>query len=282
MKKGWLLHAALFIAVAALGAIVYLKPRSDAPESYPLSVLRAPGVTHVRIERNGEPAIAIERTGERWSITAPLSAPADPVQMQRLLAILEATPAHRLSATDLARFDLDPPRVRLTIDGERFGFGAVNAITREQYVLAGGAVYAVAPRYGAMVPANLAQLLGKQLLGSNDFPVRLEFRDFTVAMSAGKWQVSPASAELSQDDINRWIDAWRHATALRVEPYDGSEPLDTIKMELKDGRTLALDILEKDAEFVLGRPDQKLRYHFAGEPARRLLAPPGEKSVSER
>jgi hypothetical protein len=282
MKKGWLLHAALFIAVAVLGSIVYLKPRSDVPENYPLSVLRSPGIKHVRIERNGEPGMVIERTGERWSITAPVSAPADPFQVERLLAILEATSAHRLPATDLARFDLDPPRVRLTIDGERFGFGAVNAVTREQYVLAGGAVHAIAPRYGAMVPANLAHLLGKQLLSSNEFPVRLEFRDFTVAMSEGKWGVSPPPGELSQDDMNRWIDAWRHATALRVEPYAGGEALDVVRMELKDGRTLALDILQKDAEFALGRPDQKLRYYFAGEPARRLLAPPGSIPPEQR
>jgi hypothetical protein len=274
MKK-WLLHAALLIAVAALGAIVYLKPRSGAPESYPLSVLRAPGVKHVRIERKGEPPIVIERNEDRWSITAPLSAPADPFQIQRLLAILDATSAHRLSATDLARFDLDPPRVRLTIDGERFSFGAVNAITREQYVLAGGAVYAVAPRYGAMVPASLAHLLRKQLLDSNESPVRLEFRDFTVAMSEGKWRVSPPAGELSQDEINHWIDAWRHATALRVEPYAGGEPLDAVKMELKDGRTLVLDVLQKGSEFVIARPDGKLRYHFAAETARQLLAPPG-------
>ncbi|MNC96388.1 hypothetical protein D3C83_137470 [compost metagenome] len=82
---------------------------------------------------------------------------------------------------------------------------------------------------------------------------------------------------MSQDDINRWIDAWRHAAALRAEPYSGGKPIDAVKMQLKDGRTLEFDILQRGSEFVIARPDEKLRYHFAADAARRLLLPPGSK-----
>jgi hypothetical protein len=275
MKHGWAVNAVLLVAVVALGAFVYFKPRSDTPVSHPLSTLQANQVKHIRIERKGDPPVVIERNGDTWFITAPVPAQADAFQVQRLLAILDATSAHRLAATDFTRFDLDRPLVRLTIDGEQFSFGAVNAVTREQYVLAGGAVYAIAPRYGAMMPVNIAHLIRKQLFASNESPVRFEFRDFTVAQSAGRWRVSPPISELSQDDVNRWVDSWRHAAALRAEPHSGGMPLDAVKMELKDGRTLTLDILQKGSEFVIARPDEKLRYHFAAETAKQLLAPPG-------
>lgn len=275
MKKGWLLNVALLIAVVALGSFVYLKPRSDTPVSHALSTLKANEVKHIRVERKGDPPLEIERNGDTWFITAPVPAQADAFQVQRLLAILDASSAHRLAATDYTRFDLDRPLLRLTIDGEQFSFGAVNAITREQYVLAGGTVYAIAPRYGAMMPVNMAHLIRKQLFASNESPVRFEFRDFTVAQSEGRWRVSPPAGELSQDDVNRWIDGWRHAAALRAEPYSGGKPVDAVKMELKDGRTLVLDILQKGSEFVIARPDEKLRYHFAAETAKQLLAPPG-------
>lgn len=277
MKHGWPVNLVLLIAVSALAAFVYLKPRGDKPASYALSVLHAADVKRVQLERKGDPAIRIERKGERWFITTPLSTEADSFQVQRLLAILDARSDHRLAATDLARFDLDQPLMRLTIDGEQFGFGAVNAATREQYVLAGGAVYTVSPRYGAMMPVDVAHLIRRQLFAANESPVRFEFRDFTVALREGKWHVSPPSGELSQDDINRWIDAWRDAVALRAEPYSGGERIDAVKLRLKDGRTLELDILQRVSEFVIARPDQKLRYHFAANIAGRLLVPPGSK-----
>lgn len=275
MKRSWLLNAALLLAVVALGSFVYLKPPSDAPARYPLSRLQADQVKQIRVERKGDPPVVIERKGDSWLITAPLSAQADPFQVQRLLAILDASSAHRLAATDLARFDLDQPRMRLKVDGEDFAFGTVNAVTREQYVLAGGAVYTVEPRYGAMVPASVARMIKKQLFAANEAPVRFELGDFTVALRDDKWHVSPSTGELSQDDINRWVDAWRHAAALRAEPYAGGKPADAIKMEFRDGKTLLLEILQREPEIVIARPDEKLRYHFAGETARRLLAPPG-------
>lgn len=272
--RSWLLNAALAAAVIALGAFVYFKPRSDAPASFRLSALRADEVKQIRVERKGDPPLVLERKGDSWQITAPLSTQADSLQVERLLAILDARSAHRLAATDLARFELEHPYVRVVIDGERFGFGAVNAVTREQYVLAGGAVYAVELRYGAMVPATVGQMIKKQLFTMNEAPVRFEFREFTVALKDGKWHVSPPTGELSQDDINRWVDAWRHAAALRAELSAGDKPVDAIKLEFRNGTALRLDILRREPELVLARPDEGVRYHFAAETARRLLAPP--------
>jgi hypothetical protein len=277
MKQGWLLNAALLVIVTSLAAFVALKPRSDASATHRVSRLQAQQVQHIRLERKGDPAVVVERKQNGWVITAPLSARADTFQVERLLAILDATAAHRLPAQDLARFELDQPATRITIDGEQFSYGSVNGITREQYVLAGNAVYALAPRYGAMIPANLSQLISKQLFDSTELPVRLELRGFTVTQNTDGWRVSPPPAELSQDDVNRWLDAWRHAAALRTEPYAGGMPVDSIRMELRDGKKLRLDVLQTTPDFVIGRPDEKLRYHFAAQTAKRLLMPPGSR-----
>lgn len=279
MKRVWLANAALLLAVSALTAFVYLKPRGDPSASYALSQLGAERVERIRIERGGDRAIVLEKKADRWLITAPLRAPADPFQVERLLALLSARSAHRLAATDLARFELDPPQLRVSIDGETFGFGSLNVVTREQYVLAGGAVYALAPRYGAMLPATVTQLIKKQLLDAGEIPLGFELREFTVTVKDGKWEVSPAGDGLSQDEIGGWVDAWRHAAALRAEPYRGGGAVGSVKIELRDGRRLALDIVQREPELVIVRSDEKLRYHFAAETAKRLLAPPGTVSA---
>lgn len=278
MKKSWLLNAALLILVVALGWFAYLKPRSDEPTSYALSTLKADQVRHVRLERGGSPAIAIEKKEDLWLITAPFTARADPFHLERLLAIVTARAAHRFAGTDLARFELDQPQARLTIDGQSFSFGTVSAVTREQYVLTGGTVYAIDPRYGGALPATAEQLIGRQLFAGNEAPVRFEDGDFSVAQNGGKWSVTPPVADLSQDDFNRWVDEWRQTAALRAEHHADKKTIGEIKVEFRDGRKLTLGILQREPELIISRPDEKVRYYFPSETARRLLTPPGRRN----
>lgn len=274
MTRSWLLNAALLILVVALGWFVYLKPRSDEPVTYPLSSLRAGAAGKIRLERAGQAPVTLEKKDGLWFITAPFAAPAEPFQIQRLLSILDAKATNRLAATDLARFDLDRPAARLTVDSQDFSFGTINMVAREQYVLTGNTVYPVALRYGAALPADVTQLVRRQLFAGNEVPVRFEFGDFTVGSADGKWSVVPRPADLSQDDVNRWVDDWRLASALHAEPYAGTKAVGAIKVDFKDGRKITLDILQREPELVLLRPDQNLQYSFFAEIARRLLSPP--------
>ena len=278
MKKSWLLNTTLLILVVALGWFAYLKPRSDEPTTYPLSTLKSDQVRHIRLERGASPAIAIEKKEDVWLIAAPFTARADPFHVERLLAIVAARTAHRFPGTDLARFELDQPQARLTIDGQSFNFGTVSAMMREQYVLTGGTVYAIDPRYGAALPATAEQLIGRQLFPGNEAPVRFEFKDFSIIQSDGKWSVTPQGADLSQDDFNRWVDGWRQATALRAERHAGKKPIGEIKVEFRDGGKLALGILQREPQLVVLRPDEKLQYYFASDTAKRLLTPPGRRN----
>jgi hypothetical protein len=276
MTRGWLLNGFLLVAVAVLAAFVVLKPRSDVPPHQRLSTLKADTVNAIRLERSGDPPVVLQRKQGKWMVLAPLSARADRFQVERMIGILDASATQSMPAQDLARFGLDRPLARLVIDGTQFDFGAVNAVTREQYVHTAGMVYAVALRHGAALPASATQLLAKQPLDPDDAPVRMAFPTFTVAHDGSRWQVSPPAGELSQDDINRWIDGWRHAAALRTEPYAAdSEPQERMEIVLRSGRSLTLQVLQKNPELVLGRSDEKLRYHFSREAAKRLLSPPG-------
>lgn len=274
MTRSWLLNAALFAVITALAAFIYLKPKHDESGTFPLSTLKADAITRLRLERTARPPVVLDKTGGQWLITAPIAARADPLQVQRLLAILDAQGASRLAATDLARFDLDRPVAQLMIDTQTFSFGAINSVAREQYVLTGNTVYPVELRYGAALPADVTQLISKQLFADGEVPVIFEFSNFAVRTASGKWTVTPTPADLSQDDINRWVDDWRLASALRVEPHGKSKAMGEIKVEFKDGRKLTLVILQREPELVLLRPDQNLQYSFFAQTAKRLLSPP--------
>ena len=269
------LNALLLAAVAALGALAYFKPGADAPAEHALSALKPAEVSSIRIERAGAPAIALEKKDERWAMTAPLAARADPQRVERLLEILVARSAHRMPATALERFELAPPAARVTLAGQVFSFGMVNAVTREQYVMTGDAVYAVNPRFATALPAAAADLASRQLLGPGEVPLKIELKEFTVEQRDGKWTLSPATAGgPGQDDLVRWVDGWQLASAIRVEPHVGGKPRADVRIQFKSGASLVLGVLASGSNTVLTRPDEKLQYYFRVETARRLLAPP--------
>ena len=277
MKNRQWLNVALLAAVAILALFAYFKPHKSEPE-HRLSALKAADVRNIRIEIPGSVPLALERTGSDWRLAAPVAARADSFQTQRLLAILEATSKDRLPAAGLARFDLNEPYARVTIDQQPFSFGAVNQMSREQYVLTQDGVYLVPLRYGAVLPKNALQLVSRQLFAADEAPVAFEFKDFSLAQQDGKWVMSPAAADMSQDDINRWIDEWRLATALAVQAADNRKPLATIKVRLGSGSDLTLTVLQREPDLVLARSDQPFQYQFAGDAAKRLLAPPATES----
>jgi len=216
----------------------------------------------------------LDRKQDAWFISAPFAARADASRVQQLLAIVEARAAHRLPAGDRGRFGLEQPEARIIVDGQPFSFGLVSDITREQYVMAGDAVYAVHPRYGAALPVNAVQMASPQLFGADESPVRIALRDFAVEQREGKWTLAPRSGDLSQDDLLRWVDEWRLASALRVEPRSAARARDEINIQLKNGGGFTLGVLSREPELVLVRSDEKLQYRFRAELAKRLLSPP--------
>ena len=272
-RVGWL-NAALAVIVVALGAFLYFRPAQDTAVEHPLSALKLNEVKSLRIERAGAAPIVLDKKQDAWIVSAPFSARADESRVQQALAIVEARSAHRLPAGDRRRFGLDPPQVRIIVDGQPFSFGLVNEITREQYVMSGDAVYAVHPRYGMALPARAADAASRQLFGPDEAPTRIEARHFTVTQHDGRWTLTPATGELSQDDLIRWVDEWRLASALRVEPRTPGRARDEIRIQLKSGGGFTLGVLSREPELVLARSDEKLQYRFGVELAKRLLSPP--------
>lgn len=279
MKHRLWLNVALLAAVAALALFAYFKPHGGEPE-HKLSALKAAEADRIKIEIAGAEPVEIERAASDWRLTAPLSARADSLQTQRLLGILEATSKDRFPASGLARFDLNEPYARLTINRQTFSFGAVSQMSREQYVLTEGGIYLVSLRYGAALPKSALQLASKQLFAADEAPVAFEFKEFRLAQQDGKWQLTP-SADAGADDINRWVDEWRLAAALEVQPPSNRKPLATIKVKLKNGSDIALTVLQREPALVLARSDQKFEYQFSAGVAQHLLAPPSSREEAK-
>jgi hypothetical protein len=274
MRRTWITTGIMLVIAAALGAFIFFKPPARESSLQALSALRPNDAVKLRIARSGKPVMELERKGLYWMLTAPYAAPVDLFQVARALSVLDAKSTVNYPANELRKFDLDPPSVQVTINDKSFAFGAINPVTREQYVLTNNSVHAIEMRHGAGLPADAAALLRKELFGADEIPVKFMFAEFSIASNSGKWLLIPAAGELSQDDYARWVDAWRQASALRAEPYDKRRPIGEARVELKDGKILSLGILSREPELVLLRVDINLQFAFAGEVGKRMLMPP--------
>ena len=281
--RSWVSLAVLCLAVAALGAWVYYKPEA-ASQTHALSQLTARDVKRIRVERAAAPQAAtpapqaavvidLERHDEGWRMTAPFSARAEPFQVERLLSILGAHSSARFPATDLGRYGLAEPAVKVMLDGESFGYGAVNTATREQYVLTREGVYAIPLAQRNAVPRDADALIARSLFAERESPVAFELPGFTAALQDGTWNFTPPGSA-SADERNAWVGAWRQATAVRAARHDGRAPDATLKVKLADGRTLAIGILQREPELVLLRAAEGIQYYFFADTAKRLLVPP--------
>jgi hypothetical protein len=273
-----LLNLALLAAVVLLGAYAWLGRKQPGADTFPVSALEPATIVSVRVERPGQPPVALEKRGGAWRMTSPLAARAEPIQVQRLLGFLTAVSRQRLPARDLERFELDNPVAMVTADGATFTLGALNPVTGEQYVQAGDWVYLLDSRRTAEALLPPTRLLSPRLLAEEEVPAGFELGEVSLKQSDGKWLLQPAPAEpVSQDDLNRWVQEWRLALAQQVAPLaSGAKAVAVVRVTLADGRSVPIEVLAREPETVLARPDEKLEYRFPKAVGERLLALPKE------
>ena len=271
MRRRLLLNLFLLVLVIALALIIYFKPQPATAPELKLSPLTPAAATEITLEKPGQPALTLRRQNTQWRIIAPFQARVDSSKVDELLSILTATSAQRLEAADLARFELDKPRLRLTINQQSFSFGMLNPLSHEQYIATQNAVYLVSARYFAMASAPPANLASKQLFGADEVPAGFHFGKLRLALTNGKWNGQPPRSNLSQDQLNQWADEWRHAASLASTPYSGKASMAEFNIQLSNGKNVLIKILQREPELILLRSDENRQYYFPAETAKRLL-----------
>lgn len=280
MKAKVILNLVLVLAVTAIALFAILKPEEKkADTGIRVLDLKRDQVSKIAIERKGAPAVHLEKQGDGWHVTAPFTARADRSQVDRILDLTSASAKQKFPREDLARFDLESPPLRVTLDDRAIAFGRLNDVTNEQYAATADAVYALAPFYGYGIPAEADKLASRKLLGDDEQPVAFDFGGYRVARDdKGQWSESGASAAqakipMSQDEFNRWADEWRVTHALAVEPARGAAGKKRITVKFKNGKSAEMLADTTATGFALLRTDQGMIYRFGAEAGRRLMDP---------
>jgi hypothetical protein len=279
MKSKVLVNLVLVLLLTGLVLYAFFRPKQQSDPGIRLTQLKRDDITRITVERRGSPTIQLEKRGGGWRISAPLQTRADPIQVERLADIVTATAKHKLPPGDPGRYQLDPPQVRLTLNDQAFAFGRINDVTNEQYVATAGAIYLVAPFFGYGIPTEVGKLVSRKLLDDAEVPVAFDFGRYRIARDErGTWTIEGAAPAqpgkaLSQDDFNRWADEWRFTSSLGAEPRRGARGREHLVVQFRDGKKVAMEIVQKQPEFLLVRSDENMQYRFGAAVGRRLLDP---------
>ncbi len=293
MKNRWLLNLGLLAVVAGLVAFLYIRPQANtgAALQHEVSTLKLADFTEIHVEFPTQAATSFEKVDGLWRMTAPYKARADQMSVQRILAIIAAKSTEKFPASDLAKYGLDKPQLKLKLTNsegvEEFDFGTFNPVSEEQYVAYKDAVYLLPGSYAEAATTQAVELVDKNPLAVNEAKQIMGF-DFSrleqwealglrVDVADGKWKTNAAKAKITQNELNEWLDfSWKQAQAKQVELYTPNYKTSypSFEVKLKDGKKVHFDKIQEAPDLLLGRPDEGILYHFSNDVGFTMLNPP--------
>lgn len=278
LRQRWLVNAALLVLIGLLAWLALHRAGQEKEVAGPpLTTREASAITQLRIERPDHPAITLEKTGNAWTLTAPLQARANPFNVESLLRVLAAPGETRFPAAgqELAKFGLDRPQSRVRYGEVEIAFGSLHPLNSRIYVLHDNEIVLIPAHYLSSTVYPYTHFIDSRLFEENRRLTVVKLSDFTLAQKDGAWQKQPPDSKLTSDRLNEFAAEWQNARALGVEKYSGKEILDRIEISsVREGKTekLALGILAYKPDFVLYRRDENLEYHFTEDTGKRLLS----------
>ena len=287
MKSRWLVNLGLLVIIAGLALFLYLNPKKEeaAAKGVKVSELSQADIRKVEIEFPAKKPVVLEKRDGNWNIVQPYAARAGEQAVNRILAVLNADSIDKFDVSDLARFGLDNPSLRLKLDDKEFLFGTFNPVNGQQYVAFGNSVFLISTAYSDAAATQVVELLDKRLLAPAEHIAAFDFSRLEQWEETGlrlehennEWKVSIPGAKPSRAELDEWFgDGWKSLSANSVEPYtpDRKQVYPSFEIVLKDGKRIHADKHLESPELILARPDEGLLYHFPSDLGFVLLNPP--------
>lgn len=142
-RRHWL-NVGLLGLAGGLAALALFEAGRERPAALaPLLDWVPARIERIEVERADQERLAFERRAGRWWMTAPTTGLANPVLLDPVLRLAEARCPLRYAVEqlNLRGLRLDPPRLRLRIDGREIGFGTTAPTDGQRYLRIDATVY---------------------------------------------------------------------------------------------------------------------------------------------
>ncbi len=293
MKKRWILNLIMLAVVAGLVSFLYIRPKDNVEQkvAHEVSQLKLAGISTVKVEFPAKAPVLFEQVNGYWHMKAPYQQRADQRSVQQILSVIAARSENKFPATDLAKYGLDNPMIRLTITNEsgdeHFLYGTYNTVTDEQYVGYKDHVYLLNAGYSEAASTQPIEMVDKNILSPDESASLVGFdyshleqweeAGLNVDITKGQWKTNLPKAKPTQNDLNEWLEfSWKQNPAKSVALYtpDRKVTYPSFKVKLENGKTIHFDKIMESPELILARPDEGLTYHFGNDVGFTMLNPP--------
>lgn len=264
----------LAVVLGLVGLVLWEQRAQQAPSVPQLLQIEPAAIQQLRIERTGQAALVLQRLdAERWQLQSPLAIDANGFRIQALLRVseLRSLGSFPVSGAELAVYGLDQPSLRLIINGQlELVFGGQTTLDYRRYVRLGEQIHIVPDTLYYHLIGDWHGFVSQRLLPEQARIEALQLPGLSLQRSAEGWQLEPAGALRSADQIQTLLDAWQHPGVVQVRAYAGGAG-ETIRIGLAGMPTLEFLLLEDQGEYALARPELGIQYQLSEASAAQLL-----------
>ncbi|MBE0510901.1 MAG: DUF4340 domain-containing protein [Gammaproteobacteria bacterium] len=265
----------LAVVLGLVGLVLWEQRAQQAPSVPQLLQIEPAAIQQLRIERTGQAALVLQRLdAERWQLQSPLAIDANGFRIQALLRVseLRSLGSFSVSGAELAVYGLDQPSLRLIINGQlELVFGGQTTLDYRRYVRLGEQIHIVPDTLYYHLIGDWHGFVSQRLLPEQARIEALQLPGLSLQRSAEGWQLEPAGALRSADQIQTLLDAWQHPGVVQVRAYAGGAG-ETIRIGLAGMPTLEFLLLEDQGEYALARPELGIQYQLSEASAAQLLS----------
>lgn len=287
MNRRLLVNLLLVIAIAALGALLWLDPGKQAPVVTPLTTLDTTPIEAVTIRRGERAAIVLQRDHDTWHMQAPFPVSANPQRVHDLLGLLSLPVHNRFPAEgrDLQQYGLDRPELEIDYGNDTvLRVGGTEPLGQQRYVMLGGNINLVENTQFSQLLSTETYLVDTRLFGAAEKIAGLQLPGLTITQGEqGQWLFNGHALD-DADAANRFMDTWQHARALFVASPDANADNsaentaaaseETVRVSFGDQSQRELGLQRPKTGLTLVDPRTGLRYLFTGDDAKQLLQAP--------
>jgi hypothetical protein len=267
-SRRWIINYVLFVLIVIF---TYVGNRFGVTTGYQpqqrISTLKPADIETVAIQ-TADASLRLRRDAQGWLLEAPIRWPANSINIERLLSIVNSETDSRLAANEinLATLGLQFPEAVLTFNDTQLLFGATNNIGERRYIMIGSTVFLLPDIHLTFFSQGLTGIVDRRLLPRRYRLETLKLSEFDISRDANdSWQVIDAEG-FGPDQIAHLVDNWQDLEATKIKPFDtGAMPRQKLAASLADGSRHEFFVMSIAPEIVIAHPQIGLQYHFPAD-----------------
>ena len=267
-SRRWIIN---YVLVVLIVIFTYVGNRFGVTTGYQpqqrISTLKPADIETVAIQ-TADASIRLRRDAQGWLLEAPIRWPANSINIERLLSIVNSETDSRLPADEinLATLGLQFPEAVLAFNDTQLLFGATNNIGKRRYIMVGSTVYLLPDIHLLYFSQGLTGIVDRRLLPRRYQLNTLRLSEFEISRDANdSWQVIDVEG-FGPDQIALLVDNWQDLEASKIKPFDtGTMPRQKLAASLADGSRHEFFVMSIAPEIVIANPQIGLQYHYPAD-----------------